>query len=778
MNRLADGKVVIDVDLDAGKANKSIKTLDKNLEGAFQDKKGRWRAANGRFLSMKERADLLGKSVGDLEGKGNRASLGIGKIVSALGLVALGAKAINMVTNALDGAISRYDTLNNFPKVLQLMGFSAEDSSKAINRLSEGIDGLPTTLDSVASTAQRIAIMTKDLDGATETTLALNNAFLASGASAADAQRGLEQYVQMLAKGQVDLESWRSLQETMPVALNKTAEAFGFAGASAQNDLYEALKDGDITFDQFNKKIIELSNATGGFADMAKTGSTGIATSWQNMQTAIVKGVADVIRGIDEALGGVGSISGIIDKSKDNIKTFFNLIVTNIPVAVQWLTKIRDALEPWIPLIASVIAGIIAFNTTISVINGVKTAITAVKVAWASLNATILANPIALVIAAIIAAAILIYTYWEPIKEFFIQLWDGIKISGLALWESLKAAWNTTVAWLMGIWTPIEQFFTNLWSKISNIFQSAFGVIKTIVSTWLEIIKSLFAAYFLTLVYLVTGQWDKIREVWAAAITKIIGLIQSMWQDIMSRWNGFSQKVLQMAVKFVSNLLTKWAELKSKIATRTAEIITSVVSFFAQLPSKVTSKLAQLATSITKKFTSIKGQMRKMGADMILGLISGVTSMAKRLVSKVVDTVSGAVNKAKNFLGIKSPSRLMRDLIGKNMMLGWEVGIERESDAPRQAMDKATGQLLNSLKGNTVNSLLRGVLPSNASVGAHSVVNNNYTNNYDDEEIKALLRQIAEKDTNVYMDKEKVGSVIDHEQARRTNLFGRRVALD
>ena len=53
--------------------------------------------------------------------------------------------------------------------------------------------------------------------------LALNNAFLASGASTADASRGLEQYVQMLAKGEVDLQSWRSLQETMPIGLNKTS---------------------------------------------------------------------------------------------------------------------------------------------------------------------------------------------------------------------------------------------------------------------------------------------------------------------------------------------------------------------------------------------------------------------------------------------------------------------------------------------------------------------------------------------------------------------------
>ncbi len=290
----ADGSIVIDVILDDGSVVKGV-------------------------------ADLDGK-LGGLKGSGEKAALGIGSIVSALGLVAVGAKAIDLVKSALDGAISRYDALNSFPLVMQQIGFSAEASEKAINRLSDGIQGLPTTLDSVASTAQRIAIMTNDLDGAVEITLALNNAFISSGASQQDAARGLDQYVQMLAKGEVDLQSWRTLQETMGVALNDVAKAFGFAGKSAQNDLYDALKDGTITFDQFNSKIIELDGATNGFAERALTASGGIATSWQNVKTAIVKGVADVIRAIDEALGGTGEIEKIIDKMKTGVQSAFKTI--------------------------------------------------------------------------------------------------------------------------------------------------------------------------------------------------------------------------------------------------------------------------------------------------------------------------------------------------------------------------------------------------------------------------------------------------------------------
>src|SRR5690606_37056199 len=156
---MADGRVVIDVILDDGRVTKGVANIDKSLGG-------------------------LGQTA-------RRGAAVVGKLAAALGLVYVAKKGIDLVTRSLDGAIDRYDTLNNFPRVMQQMGFDAEASEKAIQRLSDGVQGLPTRLDEVAKTTQRIAIMTGDLDGAVETTLALNNAFLASGASQADAARAI-----------------------------------------------------------------------------------------------------------------------------------------------------------------------------------------------------------------------------------------------------------------------------------------------------------------------------------------------------------------------------------------------------------------------------------------------------------------------------------------------------------------------------------------------------------------------------------------------------------
>ena len=143
------------------------------------------------------------KSVQGLEGDAKKvkggtdtASKGIKDIVVSLGLVKIGAAAFKVLASSMGSAISRFDTFNTFPKVMSALGESTEDSDRAINKLSDGIDGLPTKLDDIVTTTQRMYSTFKNLDESTDTALALNNALLASGASAGDAQRGSEQYIQ------------------------------------------------------------------------------------------------------------------------------------------------------------------------------------------------------------------------------------------------------------------------------------------------------------------------------------------------------------------------------------------------------------------------------------------------------------------------------------------------------------------------------------------------------------------------------------------------------
>jgi len=345
-----DGSIRIDIEIDG----KPVDTASKSLDG-LEDSG----AKAGKGVKQTEDG-LKGVSTESTKAGGN-----IKKFATAIGLVAIAATAFKVLKASMDDAISRFDTLNQFPKVMEQVGFGAEESEAAISKLADGIDGLPTKLDDVTSTAQNLAVMTGDLDGAVETTLALNNAFLASSASTGDAQRGLQQYVQMLSKGEVDLQSWRTLQETMPVALNEVAAAFKFTGESAQNDLYAALQSGDVTFKEFNAQLVELSEETGGFADRAKTASSGIATSLSNLRYAVAIGIANMIASfslLSEQVTGK-DLAENLDSLKVVVNAAFEAMGRAIEASTPYVKGFADVASAAIPIVQALSPVLIGMAT-------------------------------------------------------------------------------------------------------------------------------------------------------------------------------------------------------------------------------------------------------------------------------------------------------------------------------------------------------------------------------------------------------------------------------
>lgn len=344
------------------------------------------------------------KAGGDKAGQGAK---GFEKIKDAIKNFSVGAvafkavsSAMNLVSQSMDKAIDRFDTLQRFPKVMKSLGHSSKDVAASTKLLSEGIEGLPTTLDTVVSTTQKLTSMTGNLKQSTKLTIALNNAFLASGASTEDASRGLQQYTQMLSAGKVDMQSWKTLQETMPYALQKTAESFGFAGASAQKDFYSALQDGKITFTDFSKRLIELNKGTNGFAEMAKKNSEGIKTSFGNIVNAVAKGIANVIAEFDKMSKAVTgkSIAQNLDSIKGAVNSTFNVIISVIrgatPVVkslVSVLGFLKPVLDPLISIFAGVVSAVLLFKGAmlgLSIIKGIGSLIGTLITSLVSLTST------------------------------------------------------------------------------------------------------------------------------------------------------------------------------------------------------------------------------------------------------------------------------------------------------------------------------------------------------------------------------------------------------
>lgn len=281
----------------------------------------------------KNMTSTMNKAIGACQSFGDRVK----SIIAGVGITKAIGATMNVLSSSFDGAINRFDTMQSYPKVMKSLGFSIEKSQKSVAKLNQSVQGLPTNLADVVTTSKSLAAVTSNIDKATDTTIALNHAFLASGSSSEDASRGLQQYSQMLAKGTVDMQSWRTLQETMAPALTKVAKKLGITSGNA-NELYDALQNGTITFDQFNDAMIECDTETGGFSETALEASKGVKTSMTNIKSAVQNLEQGFLSAMNNMLKSkaMGGLVDNLEKIKSKIYDFRNSIMESKDDGLTW----------------------------------------------------------------------------------------------------------------------------------------------------------------------------------------------------------------------------------------------------------------------------------------------------------------------------------------------------------------------------------------------------------------------------------------------------------
>lgn len=559
-------------------------------------------AVDKNFSSTMKNAD---SSMNNLDSSTQKTNTSILDIAKGIGVFKLIDNAIGLVTSSLGGAIDRFDTLNKYPVVMQALGYSTQEVDNSMNKLTNGIDGLPTSLDEIVSRAQQLAISTGDLQKGTDTAIALNNAFLASGASAADASRGAQQYQQMLSKGEVDLQSWRSLLETMPIAMDKVSKSFSDQGVNSANDLYDALKEGDITFDDFNGRLIELNEGVGGFAELAKKNSAGIRTSFANIKTAVVKGLANVITAIDEGMqnAGLGSIAENFDKIKNAVNVAFKAITDSIPPAISFLTNLWDTIKPFLPLIMAVIGYISIYQ---GVMGTARKAVELYNGAQKMMNVLMNLNPIGLVIAAVIALVAGFIYLWNT-SEGFRNFWIG-------LWEGIQSVVGAAVDWIVSVWNGMKEFFSNAWDGLVDGSKQAVDSVK---KGW-QNTKQWFADLWQGIKDSASDMWQGTKQAFSDGVDNIVSVWDGITQWFSDLWNGIKSTVTSIVKGIADGIMSRFGTLVYGV--RNAFIH---MSFF----------LKTLWTNLVK----IAGQIFEIMKNVILAPVLFVTSL-----------ISGGWEEAKN----------------------------------------------------------------------------------------------------------------------------------
>lgn len=573
--------------------------------------------------TMEAAVDSLSKVVGQSNQTASAttsATSSVKNLATSLGLVAVASKAFSVVKDSIGGAIDRFDTLNKYPVVMDALGYSARDVAKSSKLMQKGIDGLPTSLQDITSVAQQLAPLTGSATKASKSALALNNAFLASGASVADTSRGLQQYTQMLSTGKVDLMSYRTLMETMPIALRKVANAFGFTGKSAEQDLYNALQSGQISVDQLNDKFIELNKGQNGFAQLAKKNSAGIATSFANLKASVVKNLGNMLTAINNGFSkaGFGSIAQVLDNMKVGINGAFTAIT---PIVTQATTVILNSLRSmfdfvsanknWLaPLVVGIGSGLLGFKALTSAINGAKTAwkvakdvfavgnvltsmATGSKAAGSALTfmadqskaaagalkmiSAVGANPYVAIIAGIVAVVAAL-AWWFTQTESGKKAWKSFCDTAVNAWNSfyplikpaidvIVGAWNNFVQAVQTAWQAMQPAFESIKQAFFNLMQ-ALQPLMPVIQQVASIIGTVLVGAIVAVVYAVA--------VLAAGISTIITGLMPLIQAAI----GIIQAALSAIIYLIGAIVSGFAGSLSGLIQIAQSIWDGVVAVF------------------------------------------------------------------------------------------------------------------------------------------------------------------------------------------------------
>lgn len=627
-------------------------------------------AVDKNFTSTMNKAD---SSMGGLDKSSQNTNTSILDIAKGVGVFKLVDSAVGLVRNSLDGAIDRFDTLNKYPVVMQALGYSASDVDKSMAKLSKGIDGLPTSLNEIVSNTQQLAISTGSLTKGTDTAIALNNAFLASGASTADASRGMQQYVQMLSKGTVDMQSWRSIQETMPVAMDKVAKSFKDQGVNSVSELYDALQSGKITFDDFNSRLIKLNDGVGGFAELAKKNSAGIKTSFSNVKTAVVKGLANVLSAIDNGMksAGLGSIAQNFDKLKTVVNQVFSAITKAIPPVISVIARIIATFKTlfefvnqnkdWIaPLVAGITAGITAYKLWKGAITAWNTVTKIATGVQAAFNAVMDANPIMLIviaIAAVVAGLVYFFTQtkagqqiWSNFVKFLSAAWQSLVKVSKDVWDNITKAWDSAVKWfsdtwnnikngakglwdgtiqgakdavdsVKNAWNGIKEWFANLWKGTTSGLSSAWDSVTTTLAPFVETIKTIFQP----MLEFFSGLWDQVKTIfssaWEIIKTVVMGPVLLLIDLITGDFNQFKEDFAML-----------WQTLFTNIQTLVSTFVQIVVGFFTAWGQTVSNIWTTVVNTVQSLWGAFTTWVINMAKSIVDGIVNGWNSFKQGTV--------------------------------------------------------------------------------------------------------------------------------------------------
>lgn len=309
------------------------------------------------------------------------------------------------------------------------------------------------------------------------------------------------------------------------------------------------------------------------------------------------------------------------------------------------------------------------------------------------------------------------------------QMWEGYKMWWSNIWNAMKTV-------VVGIWDGIKSAISNFGEWLSNFFSNTLPNALNTFFTWLAELP-MKIAYWLGYALGKVFEWKQ-NMVHAAVecatnfVTTIAQWLAQLpgrvWNWLVNTYNkvvSWASKMIGKAkstgTQFVNNVISFIKNLPSRIASLLSQALQRVISWGSQMISRGKSAASQTVKGIVSSFTSLPSRLYSAGVNAIKGLWNGIKSMAGSVISYVSNLAGQIANGFKSALKIGSPSRLLRDEVGKWIPEGIRVGIEGNTKPLFQSLATLSDSigssiqpdLTSSLNLNTASTATAGINPTN-----------------------------------------------------------------
>lgn len=408
-------------------------------------------------------------------------------------------------------------------------------------------------------------------------------------------------------------------------------------------------------------------------------------------------------------------------------------IVSELQGMVNVLNAMPDGVKRVIMIVALLAAALgpvlIIIGKTLSAIGTIMTwapklagAISAVKGAFAALSATMMANPIAIVIAAIaalVAAFIYLWNTNEEFRQFWIRLWNEIKEVAVQVWTAvsqfLVSAWNGIRNTAVAVWNGIRDFFSGLWAGIKTLFTTVVTAISTfLVGAWNGIRATVMAVWNAISAFL-GSVWNGIKSVITNVVNGIRTFLQSAWNGIKTTittvmnairtvistvWNGIRTIISTVLNGIRGTVNSVWNGIRNTISSVVNGIKNAVSSAFNAMWSGIRSTISGIYNTIrdglgnaVNYITGLASAGWRWGADIINGIVNGIRSC----IGAVANAVTDVSNTIRSHLHFSVPDEgPLTDFESwmPDFMSGLAEGIEKSRGMVKAAVNSVAADMV------------------------------------------------------------------------------------